>query len=230
MDEKQSGRAGEQAETPEDGRQQAGEAVAAEEEAVAGEEAALAAAPMPEAQGGEEADKTGRPPLKPVELVFTYTKQEYLRAARHYLLASKTITLRNVVLVGVLVVFALAYGIWGGFNTGSVVLLVLGGVVLLLGCTLYFYIPARSYSKTGKYHEEYRLAFTGEGIHFTTPSIDSQIGWATYTDAWESREVFYLITGPQAYTVVPKRAFAGEEQMADFRALLAARVAPIKPV
>lgn len=165
-----------------------------------------------------------------INLAFTYTRAEYLRAARHYLFAAKTITVRSIVLVGLLLAFAVVYGLYDGFKAGSVTILVLGAVVTALGLILYFYIPARVWRKTEKYQNEYHLGFSPEGIHFVTKGIDSRLGWETYARFWESAEFFYLVSGAQQYTIVPKRVFAGEEQTEAFRQLAAAKVGPAEAV
>jgi hypothetical protein len=58
-----------------------------------------------------------------------------------------------------------------------------------------------------KFREPYELAFDDAGIHFKTPTIDSQLAWATYTRVLEDERVWLLVYGPRMYTVLPKRAF-----------------------
>lgn len=191
-------------------------------------EAGAGAEEMPPAggQGHDAADA----PLEPVTLEFTYTRAEFLQAARQYLFASRAISVRNLVLVGALLVFAVLYLIFGGFNTGSLVLLILAAVCCGLMALLYFYMPLRSYNGARKYREGYHLAFSDEGIHFKTASINSELAWSTYSEVWENAAFFYLTTGPQAYTIIPKRAFADEGQLEAFRRLAGARIGAVRQV
>lgn len=72
------------------------------------------------------------------------------------------------------------------------------------------------FKRNPRFRETYRLAFTEEGIHFQTASIDSRIAWTHYARVIEGREVILLVYGARMYTVIPTRAFADAAQKAAF--------------
>jgi hypothetical protein len=61
---------------------------------------------------------------------------------------------------------------------------------------------------------------TGDGIAFSTTGISSQVKWTTFRHHLESNTAFLLFLSPMSFYIVPKRAFASEEQLTQFRALL----------
>ncbi|MCL2057580.1 MAG: YcxB family protein [Oscillospiraceae bacterium] len=68
-------------------------------------------------------------------------------------------------------------------------------------------MPILKFKHTSKYYEKYTLIFTNEGINFKTPSVDSNLQWAIYSEIWENDDFYYLIQAPRIYTLIPKRTF-----------------------
>lgn len=71
-----------------------------------------------------------------------------------------------------------------------------------------------------KYRETYRLEFDDTGLRFKTATVDSKLAWNHFNRVIESDKVFLLIYGKMMYSVIPKRAFASEAEIDDFRQLL----------
>jgi hypothetical protein len=69
-------------------------------------------------------------------------------------------------------------------------------------------------------HEEFQLTLTPDQLHFKAVTSDSTLQWACYSKYLESESVFLLVQGKRMYNIVPKRAFSGPEQIAEFRGLL----------
>ena len=157
--------------------------------------------------------------MKTVELKFQYTEDEYVKAARQYLFASRTITKTKIVTLILFLMFSVYYF----FSSFSV----LGGIALgvtlfalILGCTLYFYIPIYRFKQTTKYHEEYQLIFSNDGIKFKTPTINSDLKWDIYSQIWENSIFYFLIQAPNVYTTIPKRAFANPSDKQAFEEMV----------
>jgi len=76
------------------------------------------------------------------------------------------------------------------------------------------------FNRNPKFLETYHLAFSDEGIHFKTESLDSNVAWTYYTRVLENDTVVLLIYGTRMYTVIPTRAFSDSSQRAEFMALV----------
>ena len=154
--------------------------------------------------------------MEQVEIRFQYTEREFVKAVQKYLLTSGTIRKTDVVLaiIGVpcaLLVLFLTSLKWLG------VLLLLG--TTWFSCTigfLYWYGQVLKFRKTPKYMEKYHMVFSEGGILFETATLHSELKWDTYTALWESEDCYYLVQTKQIYSILPKRAFAGDAEKLAF--------------
>ena len=142
-----------------------------------------------------------------VTLNFAYTQKEYVKADKQYLIASKTIRKYDPILIAVSLLFSACILFLSSFSILGIILLAIILVASALGCYVYFYMPVLKFRQTSKYHEEYTLSFSTEGIAFKTPSIDSVLQWDVYSELWESDDFYFLIQAPRVYALIPKRAF-----------------------
>lgn len=163
-----------------------------------------------------------------VNIIFKYTQDEYVKAARVYLIASKIIRRFDIVLLAIFIPFSIIYFFLSHYSVLSIIILMLIILVSIIGFMAYFYIPVRNFRLTSKFHEEYRLTFSQDGISFKTPTIDSEIKWDVYSKAWESRDYYYLIQAPQMYMVVPKRAFNSDVEINSFEKIILSVLGDIK--
>lgn len=154
--------------------------------------------------------------MEQIDIRFQYTEQEFAKAVRKYLLASGTIKKTDIVITMIGVPCALVYLFLSHFEWLSIVLLVC--TVLLLGVIGFLYLcgPVMSFRKTPKYAKEYHLNFSEERILFETAEIHSELKWETYTALLESEECYYLVQTKQIYSILPKRAFAGDTEKLAF--------------
>ncbi|MDR2889596.1 MAG: YcxB family protein [Lachnospiraceae bacterium] len=146
--------------------------------------------------------------MKTVQLVFKYSKEEYVKAARQYLLAGNVIKMRDVMILMILILAAVFYLFFSSFSLLSIVALIVLLLVGMVGLIIYFYLPVVTYKRTLKFHEEYRLTFSDQGIRFKTPRIDTDLSWESYINLWESTDFYFLVQAPKRYSILPKRAFA----------------------
>ena len=151
-----------------------------------------------------------------VEITFKYTKAEYVKADRQYLIASKTISKTSIVVLAIFLPASLFYLFLSSLSVSGIIFTVVAVVAAIVGSTLYFYIPYYKFKITPKYNEEYTLTFSDSGIMFKTPGIDSIIKWDTYSEIWESNDFYFLIQAPRMYALIPKRAFRSPAEMRMF--------------
>lgn len=145
--------------------------------------------------------------MKTVELTFRYTQDEYVKAHRQYLFASKTITKTSVIILAIYLPIVIFYLFLSSFHLLGIIAVLIGLVALVIGCVLYFYIPVHQFKETLKYQEEYNLVFTNDNINFKTPTINTILNWDIYSEVWESNDFYFLIQAPRIYALIPKRAF-----------------------
>lgn len=79
------------------------------------------------------------------------------------------------------------------------------------------------FKRTPKFHEKNELTFSEDGIHFKTPSIDSNLKWDFYTDIVEDGNLILLMYG-NAYSIIPKRCFKSEEDLKIFQTLIQRKI------
>ena len=149
-------------------------------------------------------------------LGFQYTKEEYVRAYRRYLLASKTVTPFSVAALGALLAGSVIFLAVSGVNALSVIMAVISAMSAILLFHLYVLMPPGLFKKTRQFNGPYSITFTDEIIYFKTVVIDSTINWDAYMEIWEDGEYFYLIQGPRLFSLIPKRVFGGGEELDTF--------------
>jgi len=154
--------------------------------------------------------------MEQVDIRFQYMEQEFVKAVRKYLLATGTIKKVDMVLAVIGVPCALIYWFISPAEWLSVLLLVCTIVLSGVIGFLYFFGPVLSFRKTPKYGQEYHLNFSEERILFETAEINSELKWEIYTALLESEDCYYLVQTKQIYSVVPKRAFAGDAEKLAF--------------
>lgn len=82
-----------------------------------------------------------------------------------------------------------------------------------------------AFRRNPQFREPYQLTFDEEGIRFETLTIDSRIDWSHFSQVLEDGQLFLLVYGQWLYSVIPKRTFAGAEEIDAFRILLRQHIA-----
>ena len=81
------------------------------------------------------------------------------------------------------------------------------------------------FKRSAKFQERATLSFSEERIHYKTPLIDSTLDWNLFSGLIEDDALFLLLyRAPRSYAIIPKRAFATEEETAEFRRLVYRKV------
>jgi hypothetical protein len=81
-----------------------------------------------------------------------------------------------------------------------------------------------SFKRNKTFRDEYMITFIPEGLHFKTVSIDSNVTWSFYDSVVEDSKLFLLRSGKSSSSVIPKRAFAGNDEIDRFRTMVQAAI------
>jgi YcxB-like protein len=79
----------------------------------------------------------------------------------------------------------------------------------------------RKWFREPLYQTEHTVAAGDEGVYFLMGKIESNLVWQYYQRFLESPEGFLLVYSGDSFNYLPKRAFAGADSIAAFRALAA---------
>ena len=162
--------------------------------------------------------------MKTVRLAFQYTQDEYVKAERQYLIASKTIRKFDMILLAAFALFSIGYLFLSSFSTIGVVLFLVMLIATALAIFLYFFVPALKFKRASKYREEYAMVFSKDAITWKTATVDSELKWTLYSELWENGDFYFLIQAPQMYTLIPKRAFAEQAERQTFEEMALANL------
>lgn len=163
-----------------------------------------------------------------IELKFTHTKEEYVKAVREYLIAAKIISKVNVVFIVLFTIFSVFYAVSSGFEVISLFALTVSTMGLIIGTLVYGVMPIKIYNKSKRVQEPYDIAFDHDSIKFKTNSIDSVLQWTTYSKVWQSKNFFFLIQETNVYSVIPIRAFKNADDLHAFKALVSETIGTIR--
>jgi hypothetical protein len=157
--------------------------------------------------------------------VLRYTQQigELVHAARLYQRTTRKHQIYRV--VGIVAILGAAWFLLTGSPIGGPVLL------LVLGAFLWFdpvplLVIYGTFRNSAAVREAYQTTIDRGGTHFAIGGNRVNRPWDKYIGFLESERVFVLVYGRWAYSVIPKRALAGPEQLSALRELLRAQVRP----
>lgn len=161
-----------------------------------------------------------------INLEFSYTERDYLRASRVYMFRTSEIIGRLFgFLILVTIVFTAVPVLLPDFPLWAAVALAL----LVLASILYnalIRMPRQLFRGDAKYRDVYSVVFSDDGIRFKTKQLEAKLAWSLYTRLIEVSDLFILIYGTHVgmMTVVPKTAFASQTQEAAFRELVSRHI------
>ena len=120
---------------------------------------------------------------------------------------------------GALIVLGLVLYLTGDLARMAGVLVLLGLLVISGAPVLRKWASRRKWDREPLFQTEHKISARDEGIHFQMGRIESNLVWQYYQRILESPDGFLLIYGDDAFNYLPKRAFANEEMINNFRAL-----------
>jgi hypothetical protein len=161
-----------------------------------------------------------------VHLSFRYSEKDYVRAMRAHLKSRLRLKVDIVVIV-----LAAGFGFYEWHSLDSpwwgISLVFVSAVLALVLAVGFGIVPKVVFRTEPKFRDEYSLAFSGDGIHFQTAHIDSQLEWSIYNRALIDAHSFVLYHGGRSFTVIPKRVFEAPEHLATFERLISEKIPKI---
>lgn len=146
---------------------------------------------------------------KNIKIKFKYTRDEYIKSRRKFILESKTISKGNIAFLIFMTIleifFLMTKELFFGIIVG--VLLILSYIMITV---LYFIQPKKVYDISKLLKEEMELEFDDRGIKFKIKDNNSIIPWDNVYEVWESKEYIFLMQSKISYILIPKRAFKNE--------------------
>jgi hypothetical protein len=161
-----------------------------------------------------------------VNLSYRYSERDIVRAMRsHYALHMRP----RLDIFATIVLAAVGAYLWRAPDSHwfGVSLVGVSAAFSLLLLAAFVVIPPLAYRLNPKYHDDYSLTFSSEGIHFRTVHVDSQLQWSLYSRVVVNANSYILYYGSRTFTVIPKRVFENSEQETAFKGLLAEHVSKI---
>jgi hypothetical protein len=161
-----------------------------------------------------------------IDLEFSYTEAEYLRASRILMFRASDVLWR---LIGFLAFLTIAFAslpvLFPDFPLWAAVALAL----LIAASFLYnllVRLPRQVFRGDAKYRDLYAMTISDQGISVKTKQLDSKLAWSLYTKLIECAGLFILVYGNdlRMMTVLPKRAFTSQKQETVFRELVAQHI------
>jgi hypothetical protein len=157
---------------------------------------------------------------KIISLRFKYTEEEYVAAMRLYMARSPGLIIRMAIAflysIGCIGLF-----VWLDFASDLIPLFIFAACFpFLMAFLLFFVVPRQRFRSDPKFRDEYFLQFSDDGIQFKTAQIDALLQWSLYNKVLENERFFVLVYGKNMISVIPKRAFADQQQEAAFSEML----------
>jgi len=100
-----------------------------------------------------------------------------------------------------------------------------GGVpTAILLTPIVIYIRARQFFRAEAGSLTRRYVFSSSGIDVQSPQVSAQVQWSAVREVRENRKFFFLYLLPTMANVLPKRCFASDATLNDFRTTIRANV------
>jgi hypothetical protein len=161
-----------------------------------------------------------------VNLSFRYTRSDIVHAMRsHY--ASLMRPRFDIFMILVLAAAGAYYWNSPGSRWFGVFLVGVSAVFALMLLAAFVVIPFLAFRLNPKYHDDYSLTFSPEGIHFRTVHVDSQLQWSLYSRAIVDAYSYILYYGSRTFSVIPKRVLQSPEEQVAFEQMLGQHVPKI---
>lgn len=107
---------------------------------------------------------------------------------------------------------------------GLALALMIVGSLLALFPFLRRWLYLRAFRSNPKFHLPTEADF-GEDVIVTRSEIaNAELKWDLYRQVLESENAFLLMHGKQTFSLLPKRAFASDEEIVEFRSLAARKL------
>ncbi|MHB1033842.1 MAG: YcxB family protein [Pirellulales bacterium] len=158
-----------------------------------------------------------------VSLSFRYRESDYVRAVRaHH--ASPLRQRLDFLLAVVLAIVGAHFWRTADLHWVGVVCVVASACLAMMMVAACVVVPRWVFRSEPKFHDEYSLTFSSDGVHFRTAHIDSQLQWSLYSRALIDAHSYLLYYGSRQFTLIPKRVFQSTEKEQEFEQLVTQHV------
>jgi hypothetical protein len=159
--------------------------------------------------------------MKRISLQYKISLKDFKDAYEHHWKSKKLGTKANIItsMAGVLVAFGISL-----YNV------IVGAVVLSIGCILFAITLLRnfsyrkSYLNSPKFAKEIKVIFSDETIQTETAVGKSELTWDIYSSFTETKDYFLLYMSKNSFSIVPKSALKNNEALEDFRSLMKKKI------
>lgn len=160
--------------------------------------------------------------MEPIAFHLQYTPAELRAATRFHL--SGTVR-RTIEVVGgvLLIAMGAAFLTFYGYSLSFVALLALAPL-LVFSLAWLSWITWLTYRKEPLFRDPFDLAFTEDGILYTSLKVNSRMEWPIFKKWRENDRMFLLHYGANMFVTIPKRVFQDPSQIDRFRELIDARI------
>ena len=158
--------------------------------------------------------------MKSVTISFEYEENEYINADRRFLSMTGRINKYKVMIFAALIAICFACANTFGYNIPVIlgfVLVIYWGIKMAFR---YYIQPKSDFKKKAKNAKTFTFTFTKDAIDFATQRANAQFKWKMFKELYETSDMLYLAHANKSFTIIPKRAFEGEEQLAAFRKIV----------
>lgn len=142
-----------------------------------------------------------------------FAAQEYFRSRRYNLAPEKVIG-------GVLMTLSSLWFFLDGLNLSAAIGLAVGLAIVFGAPAFRRWTSRRRWNREPLFQTEHTISVSEAGVYFLMGKIESNLDWRYYKRLLESPDGFLLIYGNDSFNLLPKRSFASEELMREFRALV----------
>jgi YcxB-like protein len=146
-----------------------------------------------------------------------FSAHEYFRFARYQLAPER-------VAGGLLMAISAFWFFLDHLNLLAVIGLAIGMIIVFGLPLIRRWSWKRKWEREPLYREQHEVSYSEEGIRYLMGHVESNLDWKYYQRMLESPDGFLLIYGDDAFNLLPKRAFANDEMINQFRKLAAAKL------
>lgn len=144
----------------------------------------------------------------PLQIQFDHRVEEHVSASRLYYSKRTKWAKTDKVVAMLLVLFGSYLVLLVGFQWWTVIWFVLAILEFFNLLSIDPLVVRWQFKATPKFNERNTLTFTGDGIHFLTPTIDARLQWQTYGELLENDTLFLLVYGKHVFSH-PQAGFSG---------------------
>lgn len=157
--------------------------------------------------------------IEPITINFQLEWREY-HAAAERLRAARWLIAPERAIGGLILLASVAWFFLGDLDLRSTFTFT-AGLAVIFGAPAWRRLARRHHWRNEPfYRASTTFTFSEDGLHFVMGRVESRLDWKYYQRFLETSDAFILVYAKKAISLFPKRAFADERQLAEFRDLV----------